>query len=66
MQAGSGGIAYGLKYQARCIANVAADSQRTSFLVGTLSLRKEDEFVLQAVIVELFCGKSQNILMFLN
>jgi len=43
MQAGSGGIAYGLKYQARCIANVTADSQHTSFLVGTLSLREENE-----------------------
>jgi hypothetical protein len=101
-QTGSGGISYGLKYQARCIANVAADSQHTSFLVGTLSLREENEvhliqlspssseltcegfyshlqeiwdlsvcsfnlniflqFKLQAVIMELLCGKSQNIL----
>uniref|UniRef100_A0A0D6R6Q8 EIPR1-like beta-propeller domain-containing protein n=1 Tax=Araucaria cunninghamii TaxID=56994 RepID=A0A0D6R6Q8_ARACU len=45
MQALSGGVAYGLKYQARCIANVIGDSQsqQTSFLVGTLSLREENE-----------------------
>eukprot|EP00252_Welwitschia_mirabilis_P016142 TRINITY_DN35668_c0_g1_i1.p1 TRINITY_DN35668_c0_g1~~TRINITY_DN35668_c0_g1_i1.p1 ORF type:complete len:354 (+),score=71.27 TRINITY_DN35668_c0_g1_i1:144-1205(+) len=46
MQGGSGGIAYGLKYQARCIANVVADTQHTSFLVGTLSLREENEIHL--------------------
>eukprot|EP01018_Ginkgo_biloba_P019040 Gb_02376 [translate_table: standard] len=43
MQPGSAGVAYGLKYQARCIANLRADSQHTSFLAGTLSLRDENE-----------------------
>ncbi|KAH9315412.1 hypothetical protein KI387_024039, partial [Taxus chinensis] len=39
----SGGVAYGLKYQARCIANVTADSHNTSFLLGTLSPRDDNE-----------------------
>lgn len=38
-----GGSAYGVKYQARCIAAVTADLQHTCFLVGTLSLREENE-----------------------
>ncbi|EFJ30103.1 WD40 repeat protein [Selaginella moellendorffii] len=37
---------YGVKYQARCIAAVVADTQRTRFLVGTLSLREENEIHL--------------------
>ncbi|KAM0945303.1 putative transcription factor WD40-like family [Dioscorea sansibarensis] len=41
---GSTGIVYGdLKYQARCIADVSADPDNTSFLAGTLSLREENE-----------------------
>uniref|UniRef100_A0A1D1YTR0 WD repeat-containing protein DWA2 n=1 Tax=Anthurium amnicola TaxID=1678845 RepID=A0A1D1YTR0_9ARAE len=44
MQGGSTGIVYGgLKYQARCIADVKADTGHTSFLAGTLSLREENE-----------------------
>lgn len=43
MEAVPGGLAYGLKYQARCIANVTADSQTTTFLVGTLSPRDDNE-----------------------
>ncbi|XP_008781258.2 WD repeat-containing protein DWA2 isoform X1 [Phoenix dactylifera] len=44
MQGGSTGIVYGgLKYQARCIADVKADPDHTSFLAGTLSLREENE-----------------------
>ncbi|KAL3686907.1 hypothetical protein R1sor_013216 [Riccia sorocarpa] len=35
--------AYGVKYQARCIAPYVLDSQRTRFLVGTQSLREENE-----------------------
>ncbi|KAG0486113.1 hypothetical protein HPP92_008208, partial [Vanilla planifolia] len=42
MQSGSTGIVYGgLKYQARCIADVSADPDNTSFLAGTLSLKEE-------------------------
>ncbi|XP_010498488.1 PREDICTED: WD repeat-containing protein DWA2 [Camelina sativa] len=43
MQGGSSGIGYGLKYQARCIADVKADTDYTSFLTGTLSLKEENE-----------------------
>ncbi|KAI4366270.1 hypothetical protein MLD38_022165 [Melastoma candidum] len=43
MQGGSSGIGYGLKYQARCISDVKADSDHTSFLAGTLSLKEENE-----------------------
>ncbi|PKA60829.1 WD repeat-containing protein DWA2 [Apostasia shenzhenica] len=44
MQGGSTGIVYGgLKYQARCIADVCADPDNTSFLAGTLSLKEENE-----------------------
>lgn len=44
MQGGSTGIVYGgLKYQARCIADVRADQDHTSFLAGTLSLKEENE-----------------------
>ncbi|KNA23263.1 hypothetical protein SOVF_025790 [Spinacia oleracea] len=35
MQGGSTGIGYGLKYQARCIVDVKADIDHTSFIVGT-------------------------------
>ncbi|XP_052189200.1 WD repeat-containing protein DWA2-like isoform X2 [Diospyros lotus] len=40
---GSTGIGYGLKYQARCIADVKADTDHTSFIAGTLSLKEENE-----------------------
>ncbi|XP_011041256.1 PREDICTED: WD repeat-containing protein DWA2-like isoform X1 [Populus euphratica] len=43
MQGGSSGIGYGLKYQARCISDVQADTDHTSFITGTLSLREENE-----------------------
>ncbi|KAJ4774956.1 Protein TSSC1 [Rhynchospora pubera] len=44
MQGASTGIVYGgLKYQARCIADVRADPDHTSFLAGTLSLKEENE-----------------------
>uniref|UniRef100_A0A803MXF5 EIPR1-like beta-propeller domain-containing protein n=1 Tax=Chenopodium quinoa TaxID=63459 RepID=A0A803MXF5_CHEQI len=43
MQGGSTGIGYGLKYQARCIADVKADMDHTSFIAGTLSLKEENE-----------------------
>ncbi|XP_077246802.1 WD repeat-containing protein DWA2-like [Tasmannia lanceolata] len=43
MQGASTGIGYGLKYQARCIADVKADSDHTTFLAGTLSLKEENE-----------------------
>ncbi|KAH0854452.1 hypothetical protein HID58_069235 [Brassica napus] len=43
MQGGSSGIGYGLKYQARCISDVKADTDYTSFLTGTLSLKEENE-----------------------
>ncbi|XP_047976185.1 WD repeat-containing protein DWA2-like [Salvia hispanica] len=43
MQGGSTGIGYGLKYQARCISDVKADTDHTSFLTGTLSLKEENE-----------------------
>ncbi|XP_038886470.1 WD repeat-containing protein DWA2-like [Benincasa hispida] len=43
MQGGSSGIGYGLKYQARCIADVNADTDHTSFITGTLSLKDENE-----------------------
>lgn len=44
MQGGATGIVYGgLKYQARCIADVRADPRHTSFLAGTLSLKEENE-----------------------
>ncbi|XP_020595005.1 WD repeat-containing protein DWA2-like, partial [Phalaenopsis equestris] len=44
MQGGSTGIVYGgLKYQARCITDVTADTENTSFLAGTLSLKEENE-----------------------
>lgn len=38
-----GGSAYGVKYQARCIAALTADLEHTRFLVGTLSLKEENE-----------------------
>ncbi|CAA2958050.1 WD repeat-containing protein DWA2-like [Olea europaea var. sylvestris] len=43
MQGGSTGVGYGLKYQARCISDVKADTDHTSFLTGTLSLKEENE-----------------------
>ncbi|XP_074273411.1 WD repeat-containing protein DWA2-like isoform X1 [Silene latifolia] len=43
MQGVSSGIGYGLKYQARCIADVKADTDHTSFIAGTLSLKEENE-----------------------
>ncbi|WOL05302.1 WD repeat-containing protein DWA2 [Canna indica] len=44
MRGAPAGIVYGgLKYQARCIADVTADSDHTSFLAGTLSLKEENE-----------------------
>lgn len=43
MQGGSTGIGYGLKYQARCISDLKADTDHTSFLTGTLSLKEENE-----------------------
>ncbi|KAG8632240.1 WD repeat-containing protein DWA2 isoform X1 [Manihot esculenta] len=43
MQGASSGIGYGLKYQARCISDVKADTDHTSFITGTLSLREENE-----------------------
>ncbi|XP_078440421.1 WD repeat-containing protein DWA2-like [Wolffia australiana] len=44
MQGGSTGIVYGgLKYQARCITDVKADTDNVCFLAGTLSLREENE-----------------------
>ncbi|XP_021902585.1 WD repeat-containing protein DWA2 [Carica papaya] len=43
MQGVSSGVGYGLKYQARCISDVKADTDHTSFLTGTLSLREENE-----------------------
>ncbi|KAK2660870.1 hypothetical protein Ddye_007403 [Dipteronia dyeriana] len=43
MQGGSSGIGYGLKFQARCISDVKADRDHTSFLTGTLSLKEENE-----------------------
>jgi hypothetical protein len=45
MQGGSSGIGYGLKYQARCISDVKADRDHTSFLTGTLSLKEENEVI---------------------
>lgn len=58
MQAVSSGIRYGLKYQARCISDVKADIDHTSFLAGTLSLKEENEvhlIQLSASGTELFC-----------
>ncbi|KAG6485274.1 hypothetical protein ZIOFF_053808 [Zingiber officinale] len=44
MRGPSTGIVYGgLKYQARCITDVKADVDHTSFLAGTLSLKEENE-----------------------
>ncbi|KAD7477082.1 hypothetical protein R6Q59_006957 [Mikania micrantha] len=58
MQGGSTGIGYGLKYQARCIADVKADTDHTSFLTGTLSLKEENEvhlIRLSSTGMELVC-----------
>jgi hypothetical protein len=58
MQAVSSGIGYGLKYQARCISDVKADTDHTSFLAGTLSLKEENEvhlIRLSSSGTELFC-----------
>ncbi|KAL9358449.1 hypothetical protein Peur_046572 [Populus x canadensis] len=58
MQGGSTGIGYGLKYQARCISDVKADTDHTSFITGTLSLREENEvhlLRLSAGGTELIC-----------
>ncbi|CAN0871741.1 WD repeat-containing protein DWA2 [Linum grandiflorum] len=58
MQGGSSGVGYGLKYQARCISDVKADTDHTSFLAGTLSLREENEvhlIRLSADGTELIC-----------
>ncbi|GLT99970.1 hypothetical protein SLE2022_173710 [Rubroshorea leprosula] len=43
MQGRPFGIGYGLKYQARCISDVKADTDHTSFIPGTLSLKEENE-----------------------
>ncbi|XP_075509467.1 WD repeat-containing protein DWA2-like [Primulina tabacum] len=45
MQGVSTGVGYGLKYQARCISDVKADIDHTSFLTGTLSLKEETKYV---------------------
>lgn len=58
MQGGSSGIGYGLKYQARCISDVKADTDHTSFITGTLSLREENEvhlIRLSSAGTELIC-----------
>ncbi|XP_054810151.1 WD repeat-containing protein DWA2-like isoform X2 [Prosopis cineraria] len=58
MQGALSGIGYGLKYQARCISNVKADTDHTSFLAGTLSLKEENEVHLIRLSPsghELFC-----------
>lgn len=59
MQGGvSTGIGYGLKYQARCIADVKADTDHTTFIAGTLSLKEENEVHLIRVSsggTELIC-----------
>uniref|UniRef100_A0A2P2JC82 WD repeat-containing protein DWA2 n=1 Tax=Rhizophora mucronata TaxID=61149 RepID=A0A2P2JC82_RHIMU len=58
MQGGSSGIGYGLKFQARCISDVKADTDHTSFITGTLSLREENEvhlIGLSASGTELIC-----------
>ncbi|KAK7846135.1 wd repeat-containing protein dwa2 [Quercus suber] len=58
MQGGSSGIGYGLKYQARCISDVKADTDHTSFITGTLSLKEENEVHLIRVSsggTELIC-----------
>ncbi|XP_061969537.1 WD repeat-containing protein DWA2-like isoform X3 [Populus nigra] len=58
MQGGSTGIGYGLKYQARCISDVKADTDHTSFITGTLSLGEENEvhlLRLSAGGTELIC-----------
>ncbi|KAF5740937.1 WD repeat-containing protein DWA2-like isoform X2 [Tripterygium wilfordii] len=36
MHGGSLGVGYGLKYQARCLSDVKADTDHTSFIAGTL------------------------------
>ncbi|XVE56268.1 hypothetical protein DITRI_Ditri03aG0224800 [Diplodiscus trichospermus] len=43
MQGGSSGIGYGLKQDALCISDVKADTDHTSLITGTLSLREENE-----------------------
>lgn len=43
MQGAQTGIGYGLKYQARCIADVRAETDQTTFITGTLSLKEENE-----------------------
>ncbi|KAL5713855.1 WD repeat-containing protein dwa2 [Ranunculus cassubicifolius] len=43
MQGVQTGIGYGLKYQARCIADVKAETDQTTFITGTLSLKEENE-----------------------
>ncbi|RWR90594.1 WD repeat-containing protein DWA2 [Cinnamomum micranthum f. kanehirae] len=58
MQGASTGIGYGLKYQARCITDVKADFDHTTFLAGTLSLKEENEvhlIRLSAPGTELIC-----------
>ncbi|RZC48570.1 hypothetical protein C5167_016996 [Papaver somniferum] len=58
MQGGSTGIGYGLKYQARCIADVKADTETTTFITGTLSLKEENEvhlIKLSSSETELIC-----------
>ncbi|KAF1865383.1 hypothetical protein Lal_00004757 [Lupinus albus] len=58
MQGASSGIGYGLKYQARCISDVKADTDHTSFLAATLSLKEENEvhlIRLSSSGTELFC-----------
>ncbi|XP_010242861.1 PREDICTED: WD repeat-containing protein DWA2 [Nelumbo nucifera] len=58
MQGGSTGVGYGLKYQARCIVDVKADTDHTSFIAGTLSLKEENEvhlIRLSSAGTELIC-----------
>ncbi|KAF5197872.1 Earp and garp complex-interacting protein, partial [Thalictrum thalictroides] len=61
MQGGQTGVGYGLKYQARCIADVKADTDQTTFIAGTLSLKEENEvhlIRLSSSETELYCEAS--------
>lgn len=58
MQGESIDVGYGLEYQARCITDVKAETDHTSFLTGTLSIKEENEAYLIRLLsngTELVC-----------
>uniref|UniRef100_A0A0N5AUK9 WD_REPEATS_REGION domain-containing protein n=1 Tax=Syphacia muris TaxID=451379 RepID=A0A0N5AUK9_9BILA len=45
-------LMYGIDLQARCLVGVAAEQEKTCFLVGTLSLKQDNQVILQLCVLE--------------